>query len=123
MAKLEIPIPVKVDIYKIEELIDRLKHLQTYKLFAGDEMTLVDRDEVVEIIADHVKAEVSSPDQRQREERKMTDPIERQQVLEFLADLQYGISPNDNDSQREREKKKYAYKVLEWVYEQIQGIK
>lgn len=62
MAKLEIPI--KVDIYKIEELIDQLKHLQTYKLGAGDEMTLVDRDDVVEIIADHVKAEVSPPDQR-----------------------------------------------------------
>lgn len=62
MAKLEIPI--KVDIYKIEELIDQLKHLQTYKLDAGDEMTLVDRDDVVEIIADHVKAEVSPPDQR-----------------------------------------------------------
>jgi len=53
----------------------------------------------------------------------MTDPIERQQVLEFLADLQYGISPNDSDDQQEREKKKYAYKVLGWVYEQIQGIK
>ena len=62
MARLEIPI--KVDIYKIEELIDKLKNLQTYKLFAGDEMTLVDRDEVVEIITDHVKAEVSPPDQR-----------------------------------------------------------
>ena len=62
MARLEIPI--KVDIYKIEELIDQLKHLQTYKLDAGDEMTLVDRDDVVEIIADHVKAEVSPPDQR-----------------------------------------------------------
>lgn len=62
MAKLEIPI--KVNIYKIEELIDRLKHLQTYKLFAGDKMTLVDRDEVVKIIADHVKAEVLPSNQR-----------------------------------------------------------
>ena len=62
MERLEVPI--KVDIYKIEELIDQLKHLQTYKLCAGDEMTLVDRDDVVKIIADHVKAEVSPPDQR-----------------------------------------------------------
>lgn len=61
MAKLEIP--VVVDIDAVEELVEELKHLQTYKLDAGDDLILVDRDAVVEIFAMHVKA-------KQREERK-----------------------------------------------------
>ena len=61
MAKLEIP--VVVDIDAVAELIEELKDLQTYKLGVGDDIILVDRDEVVEIFKNHVKA-------KQREERK-----------------------------------------------------
>lgn len=56
MAKLEIP--VVVDISGIESLIDEIKHLQTYKLSSEDEQILVDRDDVVKIFADHVRANI-----------------------------------------------------------------
>ena len=55
----ELKIPVKVDIAGIEKLIDELKGLQTYKMHEGDDQILVDRDEVVRIFADHVKAEAA----------------------------------------------------------------
>ena len=58
MAKLEIP--VRVYMGELEEIINELKHLQTYKLFEGDDMVLVDCDKVVEIFADHLRAEIRS---------------------------------------------------------------
>lgn len=57
MTLANLKIPVVVDISEIESLIDEIKHLQTYKLFPGDEQILVDRDDVVKIFADHVRAE------------------------------------------------------------------
>lgn len=61
MAKLEIPIVVDIDA--VEELLEELKRLQTYKLGAGDDLILVDRDDVVEIITMHIEA-------KQRKESK-----------------------------------------------------
>ena len=55
MAKLEIPIIAYVG--EINELIDEIKHLQTYKLSEDDEQTLIDRDEVAKIFANHVRVE------------------------------------------------------------------
>ena len=56
MAKLEIPIHVYMD--ELEEIINELKHLQTYKLFEGDDMVLIDCDKAVEIFANHLRAEI-----------------------------------------------------------------
>lgn len=52
--KLEIPIIVGFD--DLESLLDDLKKLQTYKLFEGDEMVLVDIEDVAKVLMDHVKA-------------------------------------------------------------------
>ena len=52
--KLEIPIIVGFD--DMESLLDDLKKLQTYKLFEGDEMVLVDIKDVAKVLMDHVKA-------------------------------------------------------------------
>ena len=54
MRKLEIP--VKVYFAEIEELIHEIKRLQTYKLFEGDDLVLIDRDDVIKIFANHIKA-------------------------------------------------------------------
>ena len=54
MAKLEIP--VIVDCTEIDKLIDEIKHLQTYKLFEGDEQVLITRDDTLEIFVKHIKA-------------------------------------------------------------------
>ena len=56
MAKLEIPIHVYMD--ELEEIINELKHLQTYKLFEGDDMVLIDCDTAVEIFANHLRTEI-----------------------------------------------------------------
>ena len=54
---------------------------------------------------------------------RMDDSISRQSVLDFLADLQLGISPDDNDGPLERERKVYAYTVLDWAYKVIRDIR
>lgn len=61
MAKLEIPVIVKCT--EIDELIDEIKHLQTYKLFEVDEQVLIDRDDTIEIFAKHIRASVQ-PEQK-----------------------------------------------------------
>ena len=68
MAKLEIP--VRVYMGELEEIINELKHLQTYKLFEGDDMVLVDCDKVVEIFADHLRAEILSDSTIEPERKK-----------------------------------------------------
>ena len=59
MAKLELPIIVNCT--EIDELIDEIRHLQTYKLFEGDEQVLIDRDSVVAIIYRHAKVSSEEP--------------------------------------------------------------
>lgn len=72
MAKLEIPIVV--DISEIESLIDEIKHLQTYKLSYGDEQILVDRDDVIKIFADHVRANIK---QERKAGKTLAEEVER----------------------------------------------
>lgn len=64
MAKLEIPVIVKCT--EIDELIDEIKHLQTYKLFEGDEQVLIDRDDTIEIFAKHIRASAQPEQTEQR---------------------------------------------------------
>ena len=64
MAKLEIPVIVKCT--EIDELIDEIKHLQTYKLFEGDEQVLIDRDKTIEIFAKHIRASAQPEQPEQR---------------------------------------------------------
>ena len=51
---------VKVYFDDVQGMIDEIKRLQTYKLFEGDDMVLVDLDAVVAIMANHVKADKCS---------------------------------------------------------------
>lgn len=71
--KLEIPIIVGFD--DMESLLDDLKKLQTYKLAEGDEMVLVDIEDVAKVLMDHVKAKKSV---------KGDDPIGRQQAIDEI---------------------------------------
>lgn len=57
MAKLEIPIHVYMG--ELEEIINELKYLQTYKLFEGSDKVLVNCDDVVKIFANHLHAEIA----------------------------------------------------------------
>ena len=51
---------VKVYFDDVQDMIDEIQRLQTYKLFEGDTMGLVDLDAVVAIMANHVKADKCS---------------------------------------------------------------
>lgn len=51
---LEIPITVEFD--DVWKMVDEIKSLQTYKLSEDDDMLLVDREDVADILARHVKA-------------------------------------------------------------------
>lgn len=55
MAKIEIPVKVYMGIW--ENVIDELKHLQTYKLCENDDMCLVDVEDVAKILVNHIKVE------------------------------------------------------------------
>lgn len=57
---MKLEIPVKVYFDDVQGMIDEIKRLQTYKLFEGDDMVLVDLDAVVAIMANHVKADKCS---------------------------------------------------------------
>lgn len=58
MAKIEIPI--RVYMGEIEEIINELKHLQTYKLFEEDDKVLINRDDVIKIFVNHLRTETLS---------------------------------------------------------------
>lgn len=60
MAKIEIPVQVYMD--DLEEMIDELKQLQTYKLYEGAEQLLVSCDEVVKVFEKHLRTEVGKPE-------------------------------------------------------------
>lgn len=84
MAKLEIPI--RVFIGDIEDLIAELKALQTYKLFEGDEMKLVDLDAVVEIFAGHVRSRVSPVPDKTFAERLTAEIYQQGRTKRELAE-------------------------------------
>ena len=54
--KIELPIKIKVELDGIDEILQELQELQTYKLFETDEMLLVSRADVADILARHVRA-------------------------------------------------------------------
>ena len=58
MAKIEIPI--RVYMGEIEEIINELKYLQTYKLFEGDNEVLINCNDVIKIFANHLRTEILS---------------------------------------------------------------
>ena len=60
--KIEFPIKVKVELDGIDEILQELQELQTYKLFETDEMLLVSRADVAEILARHVRAKTAELD-------------------------------------------------------------
>ena len=54
--KIELPIKINVELDGIDEILQELQELQTYKLFETDEMLLVSRADVADILARHVRA-------------------------------------------------------------------
>lgn len=59
---MELKIPIEVDFDDMKALIDDLGRLQKYKLFEGDEMVLVDVDDVANVLVRHMKAKEAQPD-------------------------------------------------------------
>lgn len=53
---MELEIPIEIVFDDINSVIDELGKLQTYKLYEGDDMTLVDAHDVVGVLMRHVKA-------------------------------------------------------------------
>lgn len=91
--KLEIPIIVGFD--DLESLLDDLKKLQTYKLFEGDEMVLVDIEDVAKVLMDHVKAKKSVKG----------DPINRRDVYDALECMRFASD----------EERRYGFSLLEQI--------
>lgn len=56
--KLPLTLTVHVELDEIETIIDEIKSLQTYRLSEKDEMLLVSRADVADILARHVKAQM-----------------------------------------------------------------
>ena len=52
---MKLEIPVKVDFDDVQAMIYELKKLQTYKLFEGDDTVLVELDDVISILAKHIR--------------------------------------------------------------------
>lgn len=50
-------ITVKCDFDDIQQIIDEVKGLQTYKLFEDDDMILINRAELVGILVKHLRTE------------------------------------------------------------------
>lgn len=93
--KLEIPIIVGFD--DMESLLDDLKKLQTYKLSEGDEMVLVDIEDVADVLVKHIKAKEKQPDACENTceiERKSNDLIYKQDAIDALIKW-YGCEPSD----------------------------
>lgn len=53
---MKLEIPVKVYFDDVQGMVDEVKRLQTYKLSEGDDMVLVDLDDVVSIMVNHIRA-------------------------------------------------------------------
>lgn len=84
--KLEIPIIVGFD--NIESLLDDLKKLQTYKLSEGDEMVLVDIEDVADVLVKHIKAKEKQPNACENTceiERKSNDMIYKQNAIDIVT--------------------------------------
>ena len=50
-------ITVKCDFDDIQQIVDEIKELQTYKLFEDDDMILINRAELVKILLKHLRTE------------------------------------------------------------------
>lgn len=50
-------ITVKCDFDDIQQIIDEVKELQTYKLFEDDDMILISRAELVKILLKYLRTE------------------------------------------------------------------
>jgi len=57
---VEMSLTINASFDDILEIAKEISELQTYKLFPDDDMLLVDRDDVVEVLKRHVVTEVNS---------------------------------------------------------------
>lgn len=93
MAKIEIPI--RVYMGKIEEIINELKHLQTYKLFEGDDKVLINRDDVIKIFANHLCTEILSGTQQRLFKHKKVEEKNEEMSKVSEMEMAYGEYLND----------------------------
>ena len=56
MRAMKLNIPIEIVFDDVNSVIDELGKLQKYKLGAGDDMTLVDVDDVADVLTRHVMA-------------------------------------------------------------------
>ena len=54
---MKLKIPIEVDFDDMKSLIDDIGKLQKYKLFEGDELVLVNADDVLDVLVKHIKAQ------------------------------------------------------------------
>ncbi len=52
---MKLHVDVKCDFDDIQQIIDEVKCLQTYKLFEGDDMILINRADLVDILVKHLR--------------------------------------------------------------------
>ena len=95
MAKLEVPI--RVYMGELGEIINELKHLQTYKLFEGDDKVLISCDDAVEIFANHLRTEILSSSTIEPNQKKgkwipvKSRPMDEEERAEWSEKLGYDI--------------------------------
>lgn len=92
MAKIEIPI--RVYMGEIEEIINELKHLQTYKLSEEDDEVLINRDDVIKIFANHLRTETLSGSTIEPERKKMEEENKEMSKVSEM-EMAYGEYLND----------------------------
>lgn len=93
MAKIEIPI--RVYMGEIEEIINELKHLQTYKLFEEDDKVLINRDDVIKIFANHLRTETLSGAQQRLFKHKKREEKNKKMSKISEMEMAYGEYLND----------------------------
>ena len=54
---MELPSKITISFDNIKAIIEEIENLQTYKLFENDDMILIDRTELVDILSKHVETE------------------------------------------------------------------
>ena len=87
---MKLEIPVKVYFNDVQDMIDEIKKLQTYKLVEGDTMVLVDLDAVVTVMANHVKADEYKAD-KYSESPNNSDTISRQQAVDEIRKCRFVV--------------------------------
>lgn len=58
---MKMNVTINTNFDDIKKIVEEIKKLQTYKLFKKDKMLLVDLEEVIEILTNHIKSTLQKP--------------------------------------------------------------